>query len=132
LATVEEKTPLRQLAAQLCRPVRRKAHRYRALNPWSPLDGTLLEFISRGEFTLNGLRNRDLRAHLYPSRAPAREERRRAARVTRLLALLRAHGILRKVTGTHRYQLTARGRTVVTALLTAREADTEKLTQLAA
>lgn len=96
------------------------------------MDGALLEVISRGEFALNGLRNRDLRPHLYPAPAGAKEQRRRAARVTRLLALLRAHGILRKVTGTHRYQLTAKGRTVVTALLTAREADTEKLTKLAA
>lgn len=132
LTTVDEKTPLRQLADKLCRPVTRNGHRYRALNPWSPLDGALLEAISRGEFALNGLRNRDLRARLYPSRASAQEERRRAARVSRLLALLRAHRILRKVTGTHRYQLTAKGRTVVTALLTAREADTEKLTKLAA
>ena len=92
------------------------------------MDGALLEVISRGEFALNGLRNRDLRPHLYPAPAGAKEHR----RVTRLLALLRAHGILRKVTGTHRYQLTAKGRTVVTALLTAREADTEKLTKLAA
>ena len=69
-----------------------------------------------------------------PSRRPRtrKQERRRAARVSRLLALLRVPGILRKVTGTHRYHLTPKGRTVVTALLTAREADTEKLTQLAA
>jgi hypothetical protein len=132
LSAVDERTPLRQLTATLCCPVRRKGHRYRALNPWSPLDGALLEVISRGEFALNGLRNRDLRAHLYPASAGAKAQRRRAARVTRLLALLRAHGILRKVTGTHRYQLTPKGRTVVTALLTAREADTEKLTKLAA
>jgi hypothetical protein len=132
LTAVEEKTPLRQLASKLCCSVRRKGRRYRALNPWSPSDGTLLELISRGEFALNGLRNRDLRAHLYPAKASAPEERRRAARVSRLLVLLRAHGILRKVTGTHRYRLTERGRTVVTALLTAREADTEQLTKLAA
>ena len=132
LTTVDEKTPLRQLAAKLCRPLKRKGQRYRALNPWSPLDGAVFEAISRGEFALNGLRNRDLRARLYPAKASSKEERRRAARVSRLLALLRVHGILRKVTGTHRYHLTPKGRTVVTALLTAREADTVKLTQLAA
>ncbi|HXP59631.1 MAG TPA: hypothetical protein VN829_04020 [Dongiaceae bacterium] len=132
LAAVEEKTPLRQLTAQLCRPLKRKGTRYRALNSWSPCDGALLEAINRGEFALNGLRNRDLRARLYPTKASPEEEARRAARVSRLLALLRAHGILRKVTGTHRYHVTARGRSVVTALLTAREADTEKLAKLAA
>jgi hypothetical protein len=132
LATVQDKTPLCQLTAQLCRRLRRKGRSYRALNPWSPLDGALLEAINRGEFALHGLRNREVRALLFPTPASAREERRRTARVGRLLVLLRAHGILRKVPGTHRYHLTTSGRTLVTALLTARQADTEQLTKLAA
>jgi hypothetical protein len=132
LAAVEAKTPLRQLAERLCRRVRRKGVDYRALNPWSPVDGALLQAINRGEFAIAGLRNRDLRALLFPTPASPQEQRRRTARVSRLLALLRAHGILRKVSGTHRYHLTAQGRTVVTALLTAREADTQQLTKLAA
>lgn len=132
LASVEDKTPLHQLAAKLCRPLRRKGQRFRALNPWSPLDGALLQAINGGEFAINGLRNRDLRVALFPTPASLQEERRRAARVSRLLSLLRAHGILRKIRGTHRYHLTAGGRTVVTALLTARQASTEQLTKLAA
>ena len=132
LETVEEKTPLRQLTDKLCRPLQRNGHRYRALNPWSPIDAALLQALNRGEFLLNGLRNRDLRVLLFPVRGSADVERRRAARISRLLALLRAHGILGKVTGTHRYHLTNRGRTVVTALLAAREADTEQLSKLAA
>jgi hypothetical protein len=132
LASVDDKTPLRQLAGTLCRPIKRKGTRYRALNPWSPLDGALLEAINRGEFAINGLRNRDLRVLLFPANAPAEEQHRRAGRVSRLLALLRAHGILRKVPRSHRYHLTKQGRTVVTALLTARQADTEQLTKLAA
>jgi hypothetical protein len=132
LASVDEKTPLRQLADKLCRPIKRKGTRYRALNPWSPLDGALLQAINRGEFAINGLRNRDLQTLLFPAQASAKQQRRRAARVGRLLALLRAHGILRKVTGTYRYHLTPKGRTIVTALLTARQADTEQLTKLAA
>jgi hypothetical protein len=132
LAAVDEKTPLRQLSAGLCRPVKRRSHRYRALNPWSPQDGALLEAINRGEFAIQGLRNRNLRALLFPGQASARQQRRQAARVSRLLGLLRAHGILRKVPHTHRYHLTERGRTVVTALLTARQASTDELTKLAA
>jgi predicted transcriptional regulator len=52
--------------------------------------------------------------------------------MTRKLALLRAHGLLKKVSGTHRYQVTEKGRRLITALLTARQADVEQLTQLAA
>jgi hypothetical protein len=42
------------------------------------------------------------------------------------LALLRAHGLIRKVSGTHRYQITERGRRIITALLSARNADVDQ------
>ena len=132
LAAVEETQPLNQLVGGLCGPVRSKGRRWRGLNPWSIQDGQLLEAINRGEFALNGLRNRDLRALLYPGRACRKRQRQQAARISRLLALLRAHKILRKVPRSHRYQLTQRGRTIVTALLTARHANIKQLEKLAA
>jgi hypothetical protein len=45
---------------KICRPVRRQGRRYRALNLWSAQDSQMLELINRGEFALNGFRNRDL------------------------------------------------------------------------
>ncbi len=50
----------------------------------------------------------------------------------RRLGLLRAHGLLRKVSRTHRYLVTDKGRRIITALLTARQASTDKLIALAA
>lgn len=132
LASVTGKTPLHQEADPVCRPCTVHGQRFRALNPWSPKDAALLEAISRGEFALAGLRNRDLRRLLYPHPGTDLQERRRSAAITRQLALLRAHRILRKVSGTHRYQLTEPGRRIVTALLAARQADVDQLTQLAA
>jgi hypothetical protein len=41
--------------------------------------------------------------------------------------MLRAHHLIQKVSKTHRYQLTKFGRSAITALLTARQADTAKL-----
>ena len=90
------------------------------------------EAISRGEFALAGFRNRDLRVLLHPRKATPEEERLPAARVTRQLALLRAHGLIRKVGGTHRWLVTEQGRRRLTALLAARQADVDQLTQLAA
>ena len=92
----------------------------------------MLAAISRGEYTLNGLRNRDLRRQLWPKVGTDQEERRRAGVVTRQLRLLRAHGLRRKVSGTHRYVVSAGGRKIITALLAARQADVEQLTALAA
>jgi hypothetical protein len=132
LASVTGKTPLRDEAVIVCRPVKVEGRSYRALNPWAPADGALLEAVSRGEFMVQGFRNRDLRGLLYPRKATPEEDRRRAGRVTRLLALLRAHGLICKISGTHRYQISERGRRIITALLSARNADVDQLTQLAA
>jgi hypothetical protein len=132
LASVTGKTPLGQETAPVCRPCTVKGRRYRALHPWSAEDGALIEAVSRGEFALAGLRNRDLRRLFHPRQGTARQERRRAASITRKLALLRAHGILRKVPSTHRYQVTAHGRRLLTALMAARQADVDQLAQLAA
>ena len=51
--------------------------------------------------------------------------------MTRLLGLLRAHGVIAKVPKTHRYQVSPQGRSKVTALLAARQASTEKLLKAA-
>jgi hypothetical protein len=132
LASVTGKTPLGQEAAEVCRRITVDGQCFRALNPWSPEDGVVLEVINRGEFAMAGLRNRDLRALLFPRKGTEEEDRRRAANITRKLRLLRAHGLLRKVGGTHRYQVTGKGRRIVTALLAARQADVDQLTKLAA
>jgi hypothetical protein len=87
---------------------------------------------SRGEYTINGLRHRDVRRQLWAKAGNAQQERRRAAAVTRQLRLLRAHGLLRKVSGPHRDGVTEGGRKIITALLAARQADVEPLTALAA
>ena len=52
--------------------------------------------------------------------------------MTRKLALLHAHRLIRKVPGTHRYHLSRQGGVVVTALITARNANANVLTNLAA
>jgi hypothetical protein len=132
LASVTGTTPLYQQAQRVCGPVFVRGKRYRALNPWSAQDGALLEAINRGEFSINGLRNRDLQKLLCTGRANAKERLKRSAVLTRKLALLRAHGLIRKVSGTHRYVLTSHGRTITTALLAARRADVDQRTRLAA
>ena len=77
-------------------------------------------------------RNRDLRPLLFGSKKVSeREARRRSSKITRLLRLLRAHGIARKIPSTHLSQLTESGRSAVTALLVAQQASVERLTQLA-
>jgi hypothetical protein len=132
LATVEDKTPLQDLTEPLCRPTTWKGRRVRALQPLNPEDARLLETVNRGEFILDGFRNADLRRLLYDDDAvPDAERRRRSAAVTRKLRILRAHGLIQKVPKSHRYQVTAHGRSVIAAILAARQADITKLAQAA-
>jgi len=129
LAATASPQRLQEVAEPLCRPVRRP-QRARALNPLSSADAALLAAVQRGEFALNGFRNRDLRQLLHGDKpGDAAAARRQSAQVTRQIRLLRAHGLVKKVTGTHRYLVTDKGRSSITAILAARQADTAKLAE---
>ncbi len=124
--------PLKDLAEHVCRRTRQEGRPVRALNPMGAEDAALLETVNRGEFAINGFRNRDVRRHLYASTTPDPiEQKRRAAATTRKLRLLRAHGLIKKVSRTHRYVLTDRGREIITTLLAARSADAAALLKAA-
>ena len=132
LAAVAAPVPLKDLSEPLCRRLAKDGRRYRALNPLGEEDARLLEFVGRGEHLITGFRNRDVRRRLYGDRSTeAAEHRRQSGRVGRLLALLRAHGLIQKIPKTHRYQVTARGREQIAAVLAARAASTEKLVSAA-
>jgi DNA-binding HxlR family transcriptional regulator len=53
------------------------------------------------------------------------------SKLSRHLRLLRAHGVIQKLAGTHRYRLTKAGRTLITATLAVLDASISKLKQCA-
>jgi hypothetical protein len=128
LATVAETTTLGELLKPLGKPVIREGkRRARALNPLTGKDADLLRLLATGDFLIKGFRNADVRQALYGATTDAQEMRRRSAAVTRLFALLRAHGLIVKVQKSHRYHLSASGRRTVTVLLTAHGCDATRL-----
>jgi hypothetical protein len=132
LAAVDSPVPLKELSGPLCHRLVKGGRRYRALNPLGEEDARLLEFVGGGAHLITGFRNRDVRRHLYGERSKdAAAHRRQSGRVSRLLALLRAHGLIQKIPRTHRYQVTARGREQLAAILAARAAGVEKLVEAA-
>jgi hypothetical protein len=70
LAAAHCSKPLKELAGRVCRRKKDQGRPVRALNPMGDEDAALLETVCRGEFTINGFRNRDVRAHLH-GKAPA-------------------------------------------------------------
>jgi hypothetical protein len=132
LASIRVDRPLREIVRAVCRPTHWKSQRVRALRPWSQEDGMLLRTISRGEFNLNGFRNRDIRDFLFPEESGRQDQRRLSARATYRLRMLRAHGIIRKIPRTLRYILTPKGREMITAIIHTQELSITKLMELAA
>jgi hypothetical protein len=135
VAAATHAEPLAAVTAKLSRRVTGPggSRRVRGLNLLSEADAALLAVVGRPEFGVSGLRNRDVVAGLYDRpAADAEQRRRRSARVTQLLRLLRAHGVLHKVAKSHRYRVSESGRVIITAVLAARNAATQKLVALAA
>lgn len=119
------KTPPLAHFDAVARPVVCDGRRFRAMRIGDAEDIALLEAISRGEFVTAGFRNRDLQRHLYPEalKATTRERRRISAKISRQLRMLRAHGIIKKINCTYRYQLIKRGRQLTAALQAARSSN---------
>lgn len=133
LASVDDSARLQEILEPIEKRKQWKGRPVRALHPFSPEDGALLEIVSRGEFMIGGLCNRDVREALFPSpAASSKEAKRRSALISRKLRLLRAHGILHKVTGRNLYQVSNTGRMILTTFLIARQASAKQLMKKAA
>jgi len=140
LASLAETRTVKELVEPLTQRARepqgksgKTPRQVRGLNPLAAQDAALLATLSDPKWMTQGLRNRDVVAALYPQQVddPA-DRRRRSAQVTRLLRLLRAHGLLEKITGTHRYQIPAEARIKIQAMLAIRNANPDELTARAA
>ena len=85
-------------------------------------DHALFTNVLRGEYLIKGFRNRDIAQDLFGQQPKDPiEMRRRSARVTRLIHLLRAHGLIAKIPRTRRYRTTLRGITIMSAVIELRE-----------
>jgi len=80
----------------------------RGLNLLAKADHDLLVAIARGEFAISGMTNKRLRAILKDKTGP---------QVSRLIRMLRVHGVLKKIGRTYKYYLTELGRRAVAAAL---------------
>jgi hypothetical protein len=130
LGSVDDNRSVEELTAGIQRRTTLGGRNIRALRPWGD-DKELLVAINHGEFTLNGFRNRNLQELLYGAQSDSAIQRRqRSSAISRKLRMLRAHGIVRKVPRTHRYQITDAGRIILLAVLTSARTSVNQLNQL--
>lgn len=124
LSVVGEPTPSHHLLDSVSQRVTREGRPYRPLHPISPKEAPVFRCVLDGKFALQGFRNIDLRAALRPDADRDPVQRRRASgQVTRVLRLLRAHGLIKKVPRTRYDRVTAKGHQVISTALRFRETD---------
>lgn len=130
LSQIANDTPCAKIFDTVSRPVIEGKSRFRALRIGDQQEVSLLSAIARGEFNTAGFRNRDLLAILTPTKTShgvTPNPRQQSARIGRLIRLLRAHRLIKKVPKSHRYLLTERGRQITAAIFATREALISKL-----
>lgn len=134
LAACGTSETLLEMVADLSKRTRLNGRSVRPLHPWAPQDHSLFQFLAQGQWTLNGFRNRDLAQWLNPhaGNLPPDQRRKLASRASYLLRILRAHGLIRKIPKSHRYQLTKRATQITTTVLLAANVKTQQLAEIAA
>ena len=87
---------------------------YTGYNVWSPETFRLFESISDGTYLIRGFTNQEIRRSLSKDNPDTAKER---GRMSRTLAKLRAHGLIRKIPHSRRYLVSDKGRRVLGALI---------------
>ncbi len=102
----------------LCPSRTKQGRHFARFNPLGHDDLELFRAALAGEHAIVGFRNADLAARLYrhPPGSPE-DAQRRCARVSRLIAKLRGHGLVAKVPHLRLYRVTPYGQKVMTAAL---------------
>lgn len=106
----------------LCQSRIVQGKRYARFNPVSSDDCAVFRAALAGEHAIQGFRNRGIGRRLYPKPSASPEEsRRRCARVSRLIAKLRGHGLVAKVPRSRLYRVTPRGQRIMSAAIQYRD-----------
>jgi hypothetical protein len=128
LSVVGQTAVISRVLDPVSRRITRDARPYRALRPVSAEETRVFEVVMQGRFLLNGFTNRDLRQQLLGwADTDIILKRRQSGQITRILRLLRAHGLIGKVSKTRLYRATERGQRLMTAALRIRQTDISRL-----
>ena len=112
LSSLDDPTIAFETVARLSEKTEDAGRSYRGFNFFSARDLDLFVTVLRGENTIAGFRNADVRKHM-PDKSPGQ--------VSRMLKRLWMPGLIRKVGRTYKYYITERGRTVITMGLKLKE-----------
>jgi len=106
------KVPLKELES-ISSPKEVNGRKFSAFNLLNFYTLLLFGAISSGDFLINGFSNKQLRQKIFPDNSDPKI----INKTSRLLAKLRAHGIIKKVRKNNRYFLTHFGRRICNSIL---------------
>lgn len=112
ISALEDPSAGTKALQKIAEPAEENGRNYRGFNFFSADDDLMLSAVVRGEFTISGLRNKDLRK-LMPEK--------KSAWISRNLKRLRVHGLIKRIGKTYKHYLTELGRRVVLTGLKLRE-----------
>ena len=133
MASMEEDGTVEELLDKVSKPiVASDGKRSRGLDVTGK-DLALLRAVSDPKYFVDAITNKHLQSALGGTAwAKNLEGKKLSARISRNLRLLRDHGLIKKLPKQHRYQLTAKGRALTTALNQFLGANVKDLANLAA
>jgi len=117
LAAVNNPAKAQQHLQNLGKSVRRNGRSYRGFNPVAKLDLQLFLSVLRGEHSIMGFRNRDIRVQLFPNTKDTITHRRQCSRVSRLLKLLHVHKLIAKIPRSRRWRVTSIGHAIMSIFI---------------
>jgi hypothetical protein len=104
VSLLEDPTGGTRILEQVTETVIKNGRTYKGFNFFSNIDVRLFEAILRGEHTITGLRNKDLRHHLPDQSTGV---------ISRALKRLRVHGLVKRIGHSYKYYVTSLGRRVL-------------------
>lgn len=119
LSVVDDPAAALQTIREAAKPLHRNGRSYRGFNPALEQDVRLFAAVMRGEHTIMGFRNKDVRAQMFPSVGTDKNAARRdSGRVSRLLKRLHVHGLVAKIPRSRRWRANANGHALMSMSLT--------------
>ena len=117
LSVVEDPSPAYRLVEQLTQPVVVERRSYTGFNPTDSRDVALFQAVLDGNNMVNGFRNADIRRTVFGSTDDPLESHRQSMSTGRQLKRLHLRGLIAKVPHTRRWPVSARGQTMLTAIV---------------
>jgi hypothetical protein len=100
---------------KLSTPVTKNKRRYTGFNLLSQEATTVFAAVLDGKNYIKGFSNADIRRVIYPYHL--QHDPRLVGKTTRLLAKMRAHGLIAKIPRSFRYKPTAKGMRIMSTIL---------------